>query len=175
MEHFFKVLSGNLLLSKGPQDFSCSLRLMRLILIVYFITGFPGLMIDFNFGQAVLAMILDVSVLVLFIYLSLQAFSKSERFVQSVICLASIGIVFQLIVLPVLYSINPAAEAAVHVPGKDLLLSLLLFIFIAWNLAVFAHVVKSSFGVRLSRAMVLTIGYFAITVFTQKAVFPGLV
>lgn len=161
---------GNLLLKKGPQDFPCSPVLMRLCLIVYFVTGLPGLMISSDFQQAVLAMALDVIVLLLFVYLCLQAFSKSERFIQSVISLACIGVVFQLIVLPLLYNFSAAPEATEAMVS----LSLLLLVFVSWNLAVYAHVFKEAFGIRLPVAMILTVCYIVITLLARKIFFPEL-
>ncbi len=170
MKSFVNVLIGNLLLNKGPQDYPASLVLMRLCLMAYFITGLPGLMISVNFSFAVLAMALDVVVLLLFVYLCLQAFSKSERFIQSVIALSSIGIVFQLIVLPLLFSFNADPNVAQEMLG----LSLLLLMFVSWNLAVYAHVFRESFGIRLPMAMVLTICYIVITLLARKIFFPEL-
>ncbi len=170
MNHFFTPLLGILLIKKGPQDLPFSISLMKLSLIVYFLTGLPGLMISIEFGQAVLAMALDVVVLLLFVYACLQAFSKSERFVQSVTGLASIGIVFQLIVLPLLYNFNSDPQAA----EQMLSISILLLMFVSWNLAVYAHVFRESFGVRLPAAMLLTICYIVITLMARKIFFPEL-
>ncbi len=168
MNSFVKVLLGNLVLNKGPQDFPCSVVLMRLCLLAYFVTGLPGLIINTSFEQAVLAMAMDLIVLLLFVYLCLQAFSKSERFIQSVISLASIGIVFQLIVLPLLYNFDANPEAA----EAMLSLSILLLVFVSWNLAVYAHVFRESFGIRLPAAMVLTVSYIVITMLVRKFFFP---
>jgi len=174
MGYFFKVLWGNLLLQKGPQDFSYSHNLMRRSLMIYFITGLLGLMINISFEQAVLAMLVDVLVLVLFVYLCLQAFSKTERFVQSVISLASIGTVFQVAVLPLLYSVNVDAEVDIPATQEMLGLSVLLLLFVSWNLAVYAHIFKASFDVRLSAALLLTICYIVITMLARKLLFSGL-
>jgi hypothetical protein len=170
MNSFMKILLGNLLLNKGPQDFPCSQVLMRLCLIVYFISGIPGLMMSASFPQAIFAMTLDVVVLLAFVYLCLQAFSKSERFIQSVISLSSIGVVFQLIVLPLLFNFDADPEVAQQMLG----LSLLLLMFVSWNLAVYAHIFRESFGIRLPVAMVLTVCYIVITLLARKIFFPEL-
>lgn len=170
MNIFFKVLLGNLVLRKGPQDFPFSIILMRLCLLVYFITGLPGLMMTLGFETSILAMALDILVLLAFVYLCLQAFSKAERFVQTVISLASVGTVFQLIVLPLLFNFQVDPEEAQAMVG----LSLLLLMFVSWNLAVYAHVFRESFGVRLPAAMVLTVCYIVITMLARKIFFPEL-
>jgi len=170
MNNFFKVLLGNLVLNKGPQDFPFSTVLMRLSLMLYFVTGLPGLMTNISFETAVLAMSLDVVVLLLFTYACLQAFSKTERYVQTIISLASIGTVFQLLVLPLLFNtdINPEESQTM------ISLSILLLIFVSWNLAVYAHVFRESFGVRLPAAMALTICFILVTLLARKILFPDL-
>ena len=170
MNMFIKVLAGNLILNKGPQDFPHSMVLMRLCLMAYFLTGLPGLMSTTNFESSVFAMALDTAVLVAFVYLCLQAFGKSERYVQTVIALASTGALFQLIVLPLLFNTQEAQQAT----DAMLSLSLLLLMFVSWHLAVYAHILRESFSIRLPAAMALTICYVVITVVARKIIFPGL-
>ncbi len=170
MNSLLKILLGNLVLSKGPQDFPFSLMLMRLALVAYFITGFPSLMTTTSFEVSALAMALDTLVLLLFVYLCLQGFKKSSRFVQTVTSLASIGAVFQLAVLPLLYNLQVDGET---VQGA-MSMSLLLLMFVSWNLAVYAHIFRESFNIRLPAAVVLTICYVLITVLARKLVFPDL-
>ena len=170
MKMFLKILTGNLVLRKGPQDFPFSMVLMKLCLMAYFITGLPGLMATASFEVAVFAMVLDTLVLLVFAYLCLQAFGKSARFVQTVIALASCGAVFQLIVLPLLYSLPAEPEVSEALFG----ISLMLLVFVSWNLAVYAHIFRESFNVRLASAMALTVCYIVMTVVVRKLLFPEL-
>lgn len=170
MNSYFKVLLGNLILNKGPQDLPASTILMRLGLLLYFLTGLPGLLFNASFEQAVLAQSLDVLTLLLFVYLCLQAFAKLERFTQSVTALAGIGAIFQLLVLPLLFEFQGVEEAS----QVMLSTSLLLLAFVSWNLAVIAHVFRESFGIRLPAAMTLTICYVFITLLVRKIFFPEL-
>jgi len=170
MNSFVSVLTANLLLNKGPQDFPCSQVLMKLSLAAYFVSGLPGLMITVDFPQAVFAMALDVVVLLVFVYLCLQAFAKSERFVQSVISLASMGTVFQLLVFPLILNFDTSPEVIQQMLG----LSILMLLVVSWNLAVFAHLFKESFGVRLPAAIVLTICYILLNLLARQIFFSGL-
>ncbi len=170
MNSFLNVLLGNLLLKKGPQDFPCSFVLMRLCLIVYFVTGLPRLLISVDFFQAVLIMSLDIIVLWAFVYFCLQVFSKSERFTQSITGFASVGAVFQLMVLPLLYILNSDPEVAKTTP----LLPILFLLFFSWNLTVYAHLFRESFSVRLPAAMALTVCYIIISWFITTVFFPEL-
>ncbi len=168
MKFFFKVLAGNLVLSKGPQDFPFSLVLMKLCLLVYFLTGLPGLTSSAEVDTAVIAMALDTLVMLLFVYLCLQAFARGERFVQTIISLASTGAVFQLAVLPLLFKVPAEPE----VTQEMLSLSLFLLMFVSWNLAVYAHIFREAFSIRLPAAMLLTICYVIFTVVVRKLAFP---
>ena len=171
MNTFFKMLFGNLVLNKGPQDLPASRILMKLSLLVYFVSGLPSLLVNVEFEQAVLAQSLDVVVLLLFTYLCLQAFAKLERYIQTIVALASVGVVFQLIVLPILFEFREVEEASQAMLG----MSILLLALVSWNLTVIAHIFRESFSVRLPAAIALTICYMFITLSARKFFFPGLV
>ena len=172
MNNFFRILLGNLLLNRGPQDFPYSSVLMRLCLLANFVTGLPVLLSKVGFEYAVLAMALDISVLLLFVYLSLQAFSKPERYVQSITALAGVGVVFQLIAYLLLNNFEVNAEAA---PTQEMTgFAILFLMFFSWYLAVHTHIFKQAFGVRLPVAMVLTVCYFVISQLASGLFLPEL-
>lgn len=170
MNFVFKALLGNLLLNKGPQDLPYSLILMKLSLLVYFLSGLPGVLISLSLPQSMLAMLLDVLVLLGFVYVCLKAFNLQARFVQSIISLASVGTVFQLLPLPLLYQLQDLQEGEPIAPG----VSIFLLILVSWNLAVMAHIFRASFNVRLLAAMALTICYIVISYLVKESIFPGL-
>lgn len=170
MNTFFKMLFGNLMLNNGPQDLPASRILMKLCLLVYFVSGLPGLLVNVDFEQAILAQSLDIVVLLLFTYLCLQAFTKLERYTQTVIALASVGVVFQLVVLPILFEFRGAEEASKAMLG----MSILLLGLVSWNLTVIAHIFRESFSVRLPSAIALTICYMFVTLSARKFFFPEL-
>jgi len=170
MKLFFKMLFGNLVLNKGPQDLPASAVLMKLSLLAYLLSGLPGLLVSVDFEQAVLAQALDVLVLLLFTYLCLQAFKKLERYTQTIVALASVGAIFQLVVLPILFEFKEVEEASQVMLG----MSLLLLGLVSWNLTVIAHIFRESFSVRLPAAIALTISYMFITLSARKFFFPEL-
>ena len=170
MNSFLKVLIENLLLRKGPQDFAYSTILMRLCLVIYFLTGLPSLMISASFEESVIAMALDVLVLLSFVYVCLQAFAKLPRFKQTVTALAGTGTAFQLAVLPLLYNAPGETGQAQAV----LMMSVLLLMIVSWNLAVYAHIFREAFSIRLSAAILMTLSYVILSVAVRKLVFPEL-
>ncbi|VAW59937.1 hypothetical protein MNBD_GAMMA11-3383 [hydrothermal vent metagenome] len=157
MYHFFKTLWGNLLLSKGPQDFACSSVLLWLCLLASVVTGVPALLSKVGFAYAVLAAVVDVLVLLLFVYLGLQAFSKLARFVQSATALVSVSVVFQMIAFLLLAPLE-TAQAQDQANG----MAGLALLFLSWYLAVCTHIFRQVFGVQLPVAMILTICYIVI-------------
>ncbi len=169
--NFLKILLGNLLLSQGPQDFPCSSVLMRLCLLANFITGVLVSQVNIGFGSAVLSMILDLFVLLLFVYLVLQALSKSERFTQTIIALAAVGVVYQTLAFLWRSSIDMDAKAPEDMTG----FVILFLIFSSWTLAVITHIFRQSFNVKLPVAVVLTICYVTISVLAQGIFLPELV
>lgn len=170
MNFFLKTLLGNLLLNKGPQDLPYSQVLMKLSLLVYFLSGLPGILISLSFAQSMLAMLLDVLVLLAFVYACLRVFDLQARFVQSITALAGVGTVFQLLPLPLLYQLQGLQEGEQIAPG----LSIFLLMLVSWNLAVITHVFRATFNVRLMAAMALTICYIVISYLVKETIFPGL-
>lgn len=170
MHFFLKALLGNLVLNKGPQDLPYSLVLMKLSLLVYLLTGLPGMSISLSMSQSLLAMLLDVLVMLAFVYVCLKAFNLQARFVQSVTALAAVGAVFQLLPLPLLYQLQGMQEGEQIAPG----LSIFLLILVSWNLAVIAHIFRATFNIRLLAAMALTICYIVISYLAKESIFPGL-
>jgi len=168
MNSFFKPLVGTLLNNKGPQDFPYSIILMRLCLMTYFITGLPGLMVRISFEKAILAMTIDIAFLMLFVYLCLQAFSKSARFVQSLTSLTCVGVFFQLVMFPLLSKISADSKPDESVLGLILVIAI-------WQFSVFTHIFKESFAVRLPAAIVLTICYIFMSQIVSSLFFPELI
>ena len=167
MNQYFKIVLGNLLLNQGPQDFPHSNILMRLSLLVYFVTMLPTLMMRLEFELAVFAAAIDIAMLMLFVYLCLQAFSKSARFIQTITALACVGFVFQLAFWPLLDTLmsNPGE-------GQVAITYLTILGVQAWLLAVYTHIFRESFGVRLPAAMLLTVCYVVINIMVGQVLLP---
>jgi len=78
------------------------------------------------------------------------------------------GAFFQLLVLPLIFNFDADPKVAEEMLG----LSIMLLIVVSWNLAVYAHLFRESFGVRLPAAMILTVCYIVITLMVRKIFFP---
>ena len=171
MAELLKRFLNICLLTNGPQDLPHSNLLFRILLVMYFITGSLSMLSGTVFENAVLVMMLDLAVLLLFTWFCLQAFKKQARFIQTIIALAGIGTIFQLLAWPLLMqteSIKQSGETSAEV-------SLLLLIIISWNLAVIAHIFRQAFDIRMLAAFILTLAYVMINVMARYLVFPQLV
>jgi hypothetical protein len=156
------------LMNKGPQDLPWSHLLMHVTLMAYLISGVLSMLATTPFDQALLVMLADLAVLLLYAWLCLKAFNKTPRFVQTVIAMAGVGTFFQIIAWPLMAYIDNQAEAAAS--G----ISILLLLIVGWNLAVYAHIFRESFNVRMLSAFVLTLTYAVITVSVRQLLFPDL-
>ena len=166
LKRFFKIC----LLTNGPQDLPYSLPLLQIMVFIYFLTGcvsmWPSVPIDDSFW----IMLLDSGILLVFCWLCLLAFNKRSRFLQAATALTAIGAVFQLLAWPLLLHINDSKQSEV----VSVEASFLLLIIISWNLAVYAHIFRQAFEVRMPAAFVLTIAYVMINITTRNIFFADL-
>ena len=167
MTELLKRFLNICLLTQGPQDLPHSSLTLRILLVVYFLTGSFSMLSSTAFEDAVLIMMLDLAVLILFTWFCLQAFKKQARFIQTTTALAGAGSIFQLLAWPLLIqmeSVKQSGEASPEV-------TLLLLIIISWNLAVFAHIFRHAFGIRMLAAFILTLAYVMINVTARYLIF----
>ncbi len=168
MAELLKRFLNICLLTQGPQNLPHSNLLLQILLVVYFITGSLSMLPGTAFEDGVLVMMLDLAVLLLFTWFCLQVFKKQARFIQTTIALAGVGTIFQLLAWPLLVqmeSLKQSGETSVEI-------SLLLLVIISWNLAVFAHIFRQAFDVRMLAAFVLTLAYLIINVTVRYLIFP---
>ena len=84
--------------------------------------------------------------------------------------LAGVGAMFQLLEWPLQLLIASAETTAQFLAE----LSLFLLIAVSWNLAVFAHIFRESFGIRLLSAFLLTLAFAIINITVHQMLFKDL-
>jgi len=156
------------LMNKGPQDLPWSYGLLQVAALAYLISGVLSMLSAAPVDQSLLVMLVDLGVMLSFGWLCLKAFNKSPRFIQMSTAMVGVGTIFQLLAWPLMAYIDNQQE--VSAPGTSLLL---LFV-VGWNLAIYAHIFRESFNVRMLSAFVLTLAYAVITVTVRQLLFPGL-
>ncbi|TNF37964.1 MAG: hypothetical protein EP315_01855 [Gammaproteobacteria bacterium] len=152
------------LLSRGPQDLPHSHALLLLSLLAYLLSGVLTLTQGMVMEQAIAAAVIDLGILLLFGRVCLQLFRKLSRYVQMMTALLGVGALFQLLALPLLASIQH--EQA------NMELSLILLLLFSWNLAVYAHIFRESFGIRTGPAFLITLAYTVMSFAANQMIFP---
>lgn len=163
LKRFFQIC----ILAKGPQDIPHSTILMRISLVVYFITGLLSMLPSVTMQQAVIEMALDLVVLLVFVWACLQAFHKQARYIQTLTALATVGALFQFLAWPLLAYLEAGRQAGDPVSE----LSLLLLLIVSWNLAVYAHIFRESFNIRMLAAFIMTIAYAVINISVRQILY----
>jgi hypothetical protein len=164
LKQFFYIC----LLNKGPQDLPGSYVLLYITLLAYLISGILSMLTTMSLELAFPVMLVDLSVLLLYPWLCLKAFRKSERFIQMVTALAGVGTIFQIAAWPLMTYID--GQQATLPPA----VSMMLLIVVAWNLVVYAHIFRESFNIRLLSAYVLALMFAVISASARHLFFPDL-
>ena len=170
MSALLKIYMEICLLSKGPQDIPYSVYLLRMLLALYFITGVLSMLPSASLGQSLLMMCLDLLILMVFCWVCLQVFKKFSRFNQLLTAILGTGSFFQLLAWPLMIYLEMANARDIIVPE----LGFMLLVLISWNLAVYAHIFRETFGVRLFAAFLLTLSYAIISITSRQLLFPDL-
>ncbi|MDH5484355.1 MAG: hypothetical protein OEY43_03885 [Gammaproteobacteria bacterium] len=169
MSELFKRFSNICLLSGGPQDLPCSYFLFRVLLIAYLLSSMAGWSTELEIAQALLAAMVDGFIVLVYVYAVLQGFTKSARFLQTASAILAVGILFQLLELPLLFFLVDQGQHAVPME-----VSLLLLALYSWNLAIYAHILRQALETTTLVSFVLTICYVFIAMTTYQLIFPDL-
>lgn len=146
------------MLRAGPQDLPASPLLLRIVLalniLVATLVSFPVS----GFDRALVEVILDIFLLGALLYAGLQWRGLGARFTQIFIALMGTGIIFGMLMMPVIYQLVAANAANETAPAAALVWWGLVF----WNVAVFAHILRHGFNIHLAYAFVVAIAYILL-------------
>ena len=168
MAALFKRFLNICLLSNGPQDIPHSIILFRILVVLYLLTALAGWSVKLELATALLASITDVLMLLVFIQLMLMGFAKSERFIQTASAMLGIGVIFQVLELPLMHVFVAEQQNASAEVG------FILLALYSWNLAIFAHIFREALSVRLLAAFIITLGYVILAMTVYPFLFPDL-
>ena len=168
MAELFKRYLNICLLARGPQDIPHSQILFRILLVLYLLTALSGWSVKLELSTALLASSIDVMLLLVFLQFMLIAFGKAPRFVQTASAMLGIGVLFQLLELPLMHVIVDEKQTASAEVG------FILLALYSWNLAVFAHIFREALGVRLLTAFMITLAYVILAMMVYQYLFPDL-
>lgn len=146
------------LLRAGPQRLPASPYLVGLSLLLYGVTDVVVSLANTDGLTALAITVLDLGLLVGFVFLVLRGRGMLGRYQQTLSAMAGVGVIFGWMALPVLLM---AAREPVPAVAGMLWLGLLF-----WSLAVNAHILRHALEVPFGLGLVLATLY-AVTVFTM--------
>jgi len=146
-------------LAKGPQDIPESKNLLKLCLIIYGLFSIGLAMFIETPGNAILAGLMDVALLMLLMQALLQIFSKSIRWSQTVTAISGTGIIISLLALPLCFIVDFSVTIEVTSSSEQIYGKLLLAILFYWNIVIIAHIFRHALEINFVVAIVLALSY----------------
>ena len=153
---------------RGPADMPGSVRWAAAVLILYAAVGLLMSMVSLPPVQAGMQVALDVVILVAFAQIALRWRNRSARLPQTLTALAGTGILFTVLALPAMVSLENLNSSG----GDAGVPALLLLVLIFWNLAVIVHIMRQALVVPLGTAMMVSLGYLVVSMVTISMIFP---
>ncbi|MDT8404147.1 hypothetical protein [Sulfuriflexus sp.] len=157
------------MLRAGPQDLPASASLLRVLLALNILVG---TLVSFplsGFDRALLEVVIDVVLLALLLYAGLQWRGLPRRFTQIFLALQGTGIIFGMLMMPVVYQLVAANAVNESAPVAALVWWGLVF----WNVTIFAHILRHGFDIRLGLAFALAIAYIVLFWQVSNVIFAG--
>jgi len=157
------------MLRAGPQDLPASAFLLRIVLALNILVSILVSLPLSGFDRAAMEVILDIVLLAILLYAGLQWRGLTGRFAQIFIALMGTGIVFGMLMMPVVYQLVAANAVNEVAPVTALVWWGIVF----WNMMVFAHILRHGFAIHFAYAFVLAIGYILLFWQVSDWIFTG--
>lgn len=139
------------LFDKGPQDVPASPVLLKLALSAYFVIGMALTVMETPWLEAILLVLLEMAMLLAFIWVGLMAAAKMNRWLQTSIAMLGTDVLLSSIALPL---------KAVLLANPDIgILHLLLLLLMLWQIGVVAHILRHALSQTLAIGLALSIVY----------------
>ncbi len=151
----------------GPQDLPYSTVLFYLTLAAYLSMDFVLSVQDLSFGDALLASIVDATVLLSFSGVLLWMRSLTARMIQTFSALLGSSTLLGIIALPLL-----SWQLALGTDSPDIILpSFLLLAILIWNLAVVGHILRHALSSTTGVGIGLALLYIFISINVMRSLF----
>ena len=157
-----------LFLKAAPQDLPYSYSLLLRLLIYYLVIGMIVVNGLIEPALALGRLMLNVGITLFFVYVLLSSFNLSARFVQTASAMIGVGIVFNLLIWPILlYGAPEPPESSIAQ-----LVSMLILMLVSWEVLVGAHILRNAMETRMTQAVLLSMALFIMTLTLSQLVFP---
>lgn len=158
------------LLRAGPQDLPSSVFLLWLSGLGYFAAGMIMSVQNLDVARATLLVVLDIGLLAALLFALLWSRDLLARYRQTLAALMGAGAILQVVVLPIL-SWQQAGLAEENISSALMIASLLLWIWLLWNLMVIGHILRHTLSTRLPIGVLLALVYLFISYSVTRILF----
>ena len=161
MVEFLQLLRDILWLRRGPQDVPHSMPLLVAVCVLDI--GLQWSLVQFlsiDDGSLPLSLI-QLAILLGFVYLILTVRGLSNRFVQTATTLQICSIVFTLLVVPALFVLSGNPKLTTPTPMQSLFLLATMPVAI-WKFIVDAHIFRNALSLTFARGVGVAAAWFAV-------------
>ena len=157
MHEFLIFFWRMLLLKSNPEDIPESKFLLFLVSGLYlFLNVITIALVDF-FDKAFLLIILDILLLIVWVYMVLKIFKMQYRLTQTLIALFGTGIFFQLLSIPLRLGIEGAQGGLVSFSVLG------FFIILLWVTMVYGYLISCAINRSLRVGVLFAASYFILS------------
>ena len=143
------------LLRRQPQDIPASRELLVFTVGIYLLITFLVVELDQMVTDTILAGLIDTGFLLAFVYLLLFLCRKASRWTQTVTALAGTGIIFSVLVIPIIIG---TFDSDPMTPVQQIFY-LFQYIILIWYVVVLAHIFRHAISSSFVTGMFISIIY----------------
>ena len=159
MRALFDLFVDICLLRKGPQDLPTSAILLKLALGLYLLISLIQLLMFSQLVPALILALLDIALLIGLTYGVLQFFGHGARFVQTLSALAGVGVIIQVLALPIAFSLQ-REQLEQNATALPVLLWLGLLI---WSIVIMGHILQQALSTSRAAGVSLALAYIFLS------------
>lgn len=159
---FFQIT----IFKKGPQDVPASSFVLKLLLPVYVAVNYLILLMNGALSTALLQILADFAMILLFCWPLLYVAGRSHRFPQTLAAMIGTDIVLSFLALPAIATLNTQANDLAYFSMLTLVL---------WRWLVTGHIMKHALDRSLFFALGLALLYIMLSSQVMAALFPEIV
>jgi len=155
-------------LMAAPQDLPYAKPLLMRVIILYVVSGMlvllPG---STDLFTSIVLILLDLLLLFAFIQFCLYTRNNSARFLQTFLACLGVGILFQLLALPLVLILNAGTEAS---QANNAVSGLFYLLLVSWQVTVMAHILRHAMNMAMLLSLLLSFSYLMAVIFLSNQV-----
>ena len=139
----------------GPQDLPASTALLGIIVAISAVISLLLNWINLSFQQAVLAMLVNITVVIILTQLILRLYNKPMRILQTLSAQFGSGVIISVIATPMIVMMAYAVKHDVNLTATAILWLVLLI----WEIAVTTHILRHALSTSFIQGFLIAILY----------------